>query len=165
MSPPLTREADLRDQRLQRLGGQAVGWGLVGVGLAGLLAWFGLGEGQLAAVALVPPAGLCFAGGAVVVWSRGIDVLEDPELPAFDELPASDPRKRLSLQERRARWIWSATVWAAGCVLSALAVWLTRGLVPGIVRGALFLAGTLGPTLVGARWLERTNGESSWPRQ
>lgn len=163
MSPPLTREADLRDQRLQRIGGQAVGWGLAAIGLAGVGAWFILGEGELSGAALVPPIGLLAGGVAVVVWSRGIEVLPDPELPEHAHLPHTDPRLHEALSVRRARWVWAATAWAAWMVVCGLAAWFGKDLAPGLVRMGAFLLATLPPTVFGARWLERSNGESGFP--
>lgn len=163
MSPPLTREADLTDQRLQRWGGQLVGVVLAALGGAGVVAWWVLAEGQLPLLALGPPLALILAGAALVVWSRGIDALPDPALPAFAELPASDPRHIQPLSLRRARWIWCASLWLTGmCILSTLA-WLSKGQVAGWIRLAVYLCGTTVPTLLTARWLERANGESGWP--
>ncbi len=163
MPPPLSREADLLDQRLQRWGGQVVGTGLSVLGAAGLCAWGMLGQGQLPLVALAPPAVMVLAGVAVIVWSRGIDAIADPDLPAFEELPAEDPRREEPLSVRRARWIWSSTLWVAWmCAVTTLA-WLLKDTLPGWTRLVGFLATTLPLTLVGARWLEATNGESGWP--
>lgn len=163
MAPPLTREADLTDQKLQRWGGQFIGTVLAALGGAGVVAWWLLAAGQLPLVALGPPVALILAGAALVVWSRGIDALPDPGLPAFAELPDADPRHRQPLSLRRARWIWCASLWIAGmCIFSTLA-WLSKGQVPGWIRLLVFLFATTTPTLLTARWLERTNGESGWP--
>ncbi|HCH64396.1 MAG: hypothetical protein CL927_08950 [Deltaproteobacteria bacterium] len=163
MSPPLIREADLRDQRLQRWGGQMVGGALGLLGIAGLIAWAFLAEDMLPLVALAPPTALLVAGAALVAWSRGIDAIPDPDLPTFDELPPTDPRRVEPRAVRRARWIWCGTLWAAGMCLSATAAWLSKDLLPGWIRLVGFLAVTLGPTLLAARWMEATNGESGWP--
>lgn len=163
MPPLLTREADLRDQRLQRWGGHLVGMALGLVGSAGLVAWGALGQGSLPAIALLPPGGLLLAGVAVVSWSRGIEVFPDPELPTHDELPADDPRVAEALSLRRARWVWAASAWAGWMTVWSLGAWFSHGLAPGVLRMVGFLALTLPFTLAGARWLEQANGESSWP--
>jgi hypothetical protein len=142
-----------------------VGLGLSLVGLAGLGAWSILGEGALPVVALVPPVAMLAAGVAVILWSRGIDAIADAELPTFAELPDGDPRHAEPLSVRRARWIWSSTMWGAWmCVMCTLA-WLSKDAIPGWGRLVGFLATTLPFTVVGARWLEASNGESGWPAQ
>jgi hypothetical protein len=164
MPPPLTREADLLDQKLQRLGGHVAGGLLATLGLAGAAAWVFWGQGELPLVALGPPVGLMGAGVAVVVWSRGIDVLPDPDLPVHADLPPTDPRMAQPLATRRSRWVWAVTVWVCFMVVSVLGTWLSKDAAPGWLRGIVFLGATLPLTLWGARWLEAANGESSWPK-
>ena len=92
-----------------------------------------------------------------------IDAIPDHELPTFDELPDGDPRSEEPLSVRRARWIWSSTIWAAWMCVMCTLIWVSKDALAGWLRLAGFLATTLPFTLVGARWLESTNGESGWP--
>ena len=161
--PPLTREADLQDQRLQRQGGQLVGavlgiGGLLGIGSAILLRDSGVGF-----VVWMLPLGMLAAGVATVRWSRGIVIAPDPSLPPEADLPDGDPRRRLPLSTRRMRWIGGAflwIVWMGVCIAAAI---LSKGIAPPLIRVGAFLVSSLGFTVLGARWLQRVNGETRLP--
>jgi len=150
---------------MQRLGGQGIGLSLSGLGVAGFVAWFGLGQEALPLIALLPPGGLLATGVALIIWSRGIDGIPDPELPTHASLPADDPRQREHISVRQARWVWALSAWVLWTSVWSVLAWFSQGVVPGLVRTGLFLVATIPATAWGARWLERANGESRWPGQ
>ena len=51
-------------------------------------------------------------------------------------------------------------VWMGVCTAMAI---FSMGAAPPLLRVGAFLGGTIGCTLVGARWLERANGETRLP--
>ena len=158
---PLTREEELR-RRLQRRSALFVSGllllflGLV-VGVLDLLRIFG----GVSPWVLLAPAGMGLIGGLLLRAGGRTPTAPRDTLPTWEALDPADPRQRLSLRERRARYLRAAALlpvgWAAG-----LFAWLgPLDLDP--LRGIVFLACTLGAVWGSSRRMRAETGSLSWP--
>jgi hypothetical protein len=158
---PLTREEDLR-RRLQRRSALFVSGllllflGLV-VGVLDLLRILG----GVSPWVLLAPAGMGAIGGLLLRAGRRTPTEPRDTLPTWDELDPDDPRQRLSLAERRSRYLRAGAMLPAGWALGLFA-WLGPvDLDP--LRGVVFLACTLGAVWGSSRRMRRETGSLSWP--
>ena len=160
MWPP-TREDELR-QRLRRRGAFLIG-GLFGLFVGGLIAilnFFMILGGQPVTILALP---LLIVGIALAqLWAyRRIPTAPRADLLPFEELPADDPRQRLSCRSRRSIWLRAMALIPLGWSLGAY-LWL--GPLPlAQLRGPAFLAATLLPVVFASRHVREKTGALSWP--